>query len=80
MQTLSQYISDGPMVYYKFECDDYKKPSYIPTDESFDLWQTSELDKFLFHCEELGLDFSLYLEVFNGKTSDILIKEELYKN
>ena len=77
METLSTYKSNGLLIYYKFECDDINKPNYIAADCSFDLYQVNELDELMVHCKETGIDFDLYIEVFNQKTNDILIKQEL---
>ena len=61
--------------YYKFECDDIRKDKDIPTDISFDLTKLSDLELLTSKCDELGLSYCVYYEVWRHSTEQMLAKE-----
>tara|TARA_R110002167_G_C12420683_1_gene628817 strand:+ start:415 stop:660 length:246 start_codon:yes stop_codon:yes gene_type:complete len=64
--------------YYKFECDDINKPEKLHTDISYSLTETLVLDTLIKRCDELKLKYSVYYEVFNRDTQEIIIKEMIH--
>ena len=75
MKTIS-----GIRIYYKFECDDFNRPSNVKTDFYFEL---SEYDSVLKTMEELDskeVKYTLVLEKFDELNDEIISRDYFVEN
>jgi len=72
--------TSGNVIYYKFECDDNKRPSGMLPDIHFAL---SEYDKAIELKNELdseGINYTFLLETFNELSAEIISRDYFVDN
>lgn len=67
-------------IYWKFECDDSRRPSHIGTDTTFSLAEQDKVTKMIFELDSLGLNYILVLERFDTTTDEILSRDYFIDN
>ena len=65
-----EQLSDNK-VYYMFRCDDPKRGD-IPTDKSFSLTETTELDNLLVECKVKDLKYDLVVQEWDEDKASII--------